>query len=245
VASPPPTARVKRKRASRSLVAGTGSEAPKPQPSTIDAEQCGLIAALALLIAGAPPWPNWLMPGLGRAVSGIAWAKKKQDEYPRRNRNAQRVEWQRRRDECQHLLVMLDDYPAILALTDACGFDDLGGQIDARQGLLALTEQLDAAIANTREGKGRHKFYTGTSPQLACAIYVVEAWREVHGEFPPHTSERVHHACALLWELTGLPRVHFGDTEKGWREHLRKAKQELQAGHYPTQRNTLLGPDSY
>jgi hypothetical protein len=171
-----------------------------------------------------------------------------QDEYPRRNRNAQRAEWQRLRGECHHLVEMLDDYPAILALTDASGFDDLDGHRDARQGLLALTKQLDAAIAKTPEGKGRHKAYPGASPQLACAIYVTIAWQEIRGSLPPHTSAAVHEACELLWQIAGmLPRARAGAEEslKGWREHVLEAKQELQAGHYATQRNTLLGPETY
>lgn len=243
-------ARTRRKRPSQTLAAGPASDAPKPQPTTSEG---GAVAALALrfaiLIAGPPSsWPDWMMPGPGRAVSGIAWAKRMQDEYPGRNRNAQRAEWQRLRGECHHLVEMLDDYPAILALTAASRFDDLDGHHDARQGLLALTKQLDAAIANTPKGKGRHKAYPGTSPQLACAIYVAVAWQEIRGTDAPHTSAAVHEACELLWQIAGMPpRARAGAEEslKGWREHVLKAKQELQAGYYATQRNTLLGPESY
>jgi hypothetical protein len=248
VASPPSTARAKRK--PHTLAARPPGDASKPQPTTSEG---GAIAALALrfaiLIAGLPSsLPDWLMPGLRRAASGIVSAKRKQDEYPGRNRNAQRAEWQRLRGECHDLVEMLDDYPAILALTDASGFDDLDGHRDARHGLLALTKQLDAAIAKTPEGKGRHKAYTGTSPQLACAIYVAVAWQEIRGTPAPHTSAAVHAACELLWQIAGMPpRARAGAEEslKGWREHVLKAKQELQAGYYANQRNTLLGQESY
>jgi hypothetical protein len=243
------TPRAKRVPKDRSV----GDEDPQQQPDHppdlgVDAV---ILAELVRLIAGPKPTPGWLGPGLAQgAVPAILFSERIRNEYPDGNWNAELRWFNERLDECDSILAMLVDYRRILALEVAAGFDDLEGQHSAYHGLISLKAQLQAAIGNIEEekkrqnirGKGRHKAYSGTSPQLTCAIFVTVAWQVVRGVAPPYTNVDALKACQCLWALTDLGRVHYGDTDRAWEPHLKEARDLLADGYYPNARRALGVP---
>jgi hypothetical protein len=200
------------------------------------------LAVLMRLISDSEVPSARLVEGLLTAAwNSIPWAQRMWEEYPQRNPAAERNYLIARQEDCRNILTMLDDLPTILAIQARSGTDDPDGHSSAFFGLERLIAQLADAIANTPEKKGPHKAYPGTSPQLACALFVAEAWRSVHGALPPHTSDRVQQACEQLWKLTGLHRARAGGTQQGWRPHLLQAKKALEDGRYPNVADILGG----
>jgi hypothetical protein len=213
------------------------------------------IVELVHLLVGGEPVPAWLVPGLGNAIASIQFAKQKQDEYPHCNRNAKLAALVEQRNCIRACIDRINDYPMALDLHHDTGSDEEEGARQAMRGLSRLLTQVDAAIAKNPGGGGRHKPYAGTSPKLACALYVVEAWRQVRGKFPPHTNNSVHQACDLLWKLTrgeegarrasGRKRVSrsafYSNAQNGWQPYLREAKTWLKAGKYAGVPGVLRG----
>jgi hypothetical protein len=190
------------------------------------------IHRVAEAIAGAQPLPSWVET-VRMVVNGVRGNYAIRTKYPKRKTLRRRLEYVRRgaellagefnegyrRDENRY---------AVIAHLVAAGLD--------QQTIIALALALPkladcvASAAPIRDGKGSDKTFPNPdalSPHEQCAGLVTWGWYHLRGTRPLHTSKEAHSACEAVWEATGLPRTHFGNTLTGWRPHLETVERNL------------------
>jgi hypothetical protein len=190
------------------------------------------VGELAALIAGpGRSVDDRLLHGLEKTAAGIRWTMRKAEEHP--SREGLRKQLQTALKAARYLRDQLTDttFQRVLA---ASSEDDLDGDNQTYHGVGSLISRLDKALSAIPTGSSRHKHEPGTnSPHAVCALGVTFAWRDARGSLPPHTSRDPQEACRLLWSLAGGPLQGWSDNLAGWREHLRRAKEELEKGDHP------------
>jgi hypothetical protein len=228
--------------------------APSPvavsEPPPIDplADLRSQVSAMARLIAGSEPEPEWLRAGLANAVMALRFVILSEKEHPDRARLSDDLEYIGK--IAPRLLSILEKRTIIAALEaagavelegghEACS--DIASVVRGLTGLCSPRFELDDSRAvvqraieavqldkgNRSKGRRRHYPTPVTSPLLACAGFTAVAWKMVRGKPCPYTQTAPQTACQELWILAGGgARARSGESGnvRSWREHLAACK---------------------
>jgi hypothetical protein len=77
----------------------------------------------------------------------------------------------------------------------------------------------------TRAGRSRATTSCSFSPQVYCALLILEVWRHFNGRYPAVRNRKAAQAAELLWCATGEKRLGWGsDPLTAWENQLRAAR---------------------
>jgi len=98
------------------------------------------------------------------------------------------------------------------------------GELRIRADRALKLPSLVNAKGKARAGRGPALPDAAIPTQIYYAIFISEAWKWFHGEYPAPRNERAAKAIDLYWELSGGIRQSWGSAPwKAWRHHLKVA----------------------
>jgi hypothetical protein len=112
-------------------------------------------------------------------------------------------------------------------------FADLGGLLRTMRNyahLSAMSPDLSDSTGKTKSGRGNTPVLGADNPKVFCALVVAEAWKFVHGDYPPPRSELAAKAALALWSVSGgeEPQGWGAKRERAWRPYFEKAQNPVQ-----------------
>lgn len=196
------------------------------------------VGDVARRIAGDNP-PAWLVEELPVLISSIGGARIAENEYPGRPEIRERLEAfvkaaRLLEQELQHSLILslvVGDQPWT------------PGENEKMSWLRDIALRAEAAIPEAEPvGRPSDKHYPSREPeQLAaramCALVVFIIWKKVRGKWPGLKNDDARFACEGLWRAAG------GDLIKGWSEHLKIARNQIDGRYASVIRRHLGGGD--
>lgn len=201
-----------------------------------DRPWAGIATDAARIIAQSDTPPDWLEPPLARAAHYLGGSVSPNssrgpslisslDNYPTR------VELREQLDNALLLAKQMQDALRNQNLSPVLAAPMPDGIERLRRFTSDLDQWLVPALSRARDGirqgKGRDKhflFDLRLSPHEVCAVWIAAAWEETNGCPVPHASRHAHDACERLWHAAGQRPARWGETRRGWLDHLRAAK---------------------
>jgi len=184
---------------------------------------------VAKLITSNPP--DWLAEHLLSWAHNVAVCLTIEQLQPKRS---ELVENLRKFREAAAVLRHSLDEPSICQFLNAGGSGPLDDPYKFQTVLYELETRAAGAIklpnlvndkGKTRAGRGRTKPDGAIAGQTFCAFVIAEAWKSIHGVYPPPRNKKAAEATNLYWSLAGGDGgvSGRGNPLTKWRPHFAKA----------------------